>query len=176
MKFTRTKGIGIGIAVLALAGITWWATTAGPKGPDYSKKYDIVGRDHIAFGAPHTPYNSDPPSSGPHYETPSPVGFFHQEIGDETLIHNLEHGDIWIAYNPRVAQTIKDQLSTLVSSDDKLIITPRTRNEFDISLVAWGRVDSFNVSSTTLDLNRITTFIARYRDKAPERVTQPKAN
>jgi len=90
------------------------------------------------------------------------------------LLHNLEHGDIWIAYNPRITQEIKEKLRGMAATDDKLVIVPRTKNKDDISLVAWGRVDSFNIENNTLDFDRITNFILRYKNKGPERVTQPK--
>src|SRR3989344_5078 len=52
----------------------------------------------VAVGASHEAYNSNPPTSGPHYEQPSRWGVSQAELPDEQLIHNLEHGGIWISY------------------------------------------------------------------------------
>ena len=61
--------------------------------------YPIQGREHIPLDAPHLPYNSNPPTSGPHYESPVPWGVYDHELPDEQLVHNLEHGGVWVSYN-----------------------------------------------------------------------------
>src|SRR2546428_7497036 len=48
-------------------------------------------------------YNSFPPSSGPHYQQPSPWGLYDQPIQETILVHNLEHGGSILQYGHRVA-------------------------------------------------------------------------
>lgn len=156
--------LALGVIVL----VYYWISSLAPKTPDLSKKHEIQGADHIPVGSPHPEYNSNPPSSGWHYAEPAREGFYDEELPDEQIVHNLEHGDIWIAYHPRLSQEIKEELKKI--KDSKMIITMRSRNEFDISLVAWGRVDSFNVENNSLDTPRVKDFILRYRNKGPERV------
>lgn len=155
--------------ILALAALIYfWISSQKPKTPDLSKAYEIQGAEHIQIGAPHPEYNSNPPSSGWHYAEPAKEEFYDKELSDEQVVHNLEHGDIWIAYNPRISQGMKDELKKL--SKAKIITTARAKNEYDISLVAWGRVDSFNIENNALDIARIEDFIKRYRNKGPEKV------
>jgi len=149
-----------------------------PQGEDYSQSYESQGREHISAGAEHGPYSSNPPSSGPHYAGPAPVGFYFDPLPDEQVIHNLEHGDVWITYHPRVSDDVVKTLRTADAYDDpKVIITPREANEFDISMVAWERTDSFNLEEGELveaQVERIRTFILRYKNRGPERVMQSK--
>jgi hypothetical protein len=62
--------------------------------------FDDQGQQHIAVGEPHAPYNSSPPTSGPHYETPAQPNFYPAELPTEQVVHNLEHGQIVIWYSP----------------------------------------------------------------------------
>lgn len=149
-------------------GIFLLAQTAGPDGEDFSVAHSIQGRDHIADGATHPPYNSNPPSSGSHYTSTARGGFYEEPLPDERVIHNLEHGDVWIAYHPDISDEIKDTLESFAGQ--YVVVSPRLENEEDISLVAWGRVDAFDIENEAVDEGRIRDFIRRYDNRGPEKV------
>ena len=147
---------------------------ADPQGEDLSQSFPIMGRQHLEIGEEHPAYNSNPPSSGWHYEQTSKVGFYENDeiVLDENVIHNLEHGDIWIAYRSDVSEILKNELKKF--SGNYVIIAPRSANEKEIALVAWGRVDSFDATFSEkgefLEEERIRDFIKRYDNKGPEKV------
>ena len=107
------------------------------------------GRNHIAEGAKHDPYSSDPPSSGPHYSdanAPTLWGVYTQEVPEEVFLHNEEHGGVIITYNPKLLPA--DQLKKLQSlfappysnktfSPSKAIVTPRSKDTHVIELASW---------------------------------------
>lgn len=160
--------IGIFVAVVLLGyGATLLARPA-PQGTDASVAYAIQGRTHIANDAVHPPYNSNPPSSGWHYVQPARGGFYDTPLADETVIHNLEHGDIWIAYRPDISDEAQSSLKRF--ANQYVVISPRQENEGDISLVSWGRVDTFNLENGTVDETRIRNFIRQYDNRGPERL------
>lgn len=165
------------LAAILLAAYGLYASVQSllPKGPDYSTEFPIAGQGHIAEGAKGEGYNSNPPSSGPHYSSPAPTGFYKKELPDERILHNLEHGDVWIAYHPRVENAVRAQLLPF-ADHRKVIITPRAANDKDVALVAWGRVDSFDLEGGALPAERVEDFILRFRDKSPEKITQGKAS
>lgn len=162
------------IIIIVILGVGWYWIQRQfiPEGPDLSKIFEIQGREHIATGTTHAAYNSNPPSSGWHYATPAKEGFYNisESIADEQAIHNLEHGHVWIAYHPRIGQAVIDQLKSFDANH--IIISPRAFNETDIALVAWGRVDAFNLGGGKLDTVRIENFIKRYINLGPERIMQ----
>ena len=57
-----------------------------------------LGREHVPVGTS-VEYNSNPPTSGPHYSQWTKRGVYEKEIEDGYLIHSLEHGYIVISYN-----------------------------------------------------------------------------
>lgn len=181
----RTKhfvSLVIVFVILGILGYIFFSAVKKelPQGEDYSQFFKSQGREHINEGEEHPPYISNPPSSGWHYVSPASVGFYIEALADEQVLHNLEHGDIWIVYHPRVSDDVKELLRTEnVFSDAKLIITPRETNDFDISVVAWERVDSFNLDEGALTeeyIERIKSFMLRYKNTGPERVTQPRSH
>lgn len=153
-------GIGFGLFLLL--------KEEAPLGQDYSASIPELGRGHIEVGSPRPDYNSNPPSSGLHYAETARTGFREEAIPDEHIVHNLEHGDIWIAFHPRISDEVKEKLKKF--ADGKVIVTPREANDFDISLVAWTRLDSFNIVNNVLDEQRIQGFLGRYINQGPEKV------
>src|SRR4051812_26779903 len=105
---------GIIVALLLGAGVYGFTVQhKKPKEVTLGVSHTEQGRDHIAEGQPHDPYNSDPPSSGPHYSSanaPAPWGVYIQEVPEEVFIHNEEHGGVIITYKPDLPA---DQLKKL---------------------------------------------------------------
>jgi hypothetical protein len=161
------------IAIVAAAALVWgiarWVKSQAPVAPDRSVEYPNQGQVHIEEGSPRPDYNSNPPTSGPHYAQPAKAQYYDHEVPDERLVHNLEHGEIWISYKPSLPQSAVDELKKLADGVF-VVIAPRAANETDIALAAWTRLDKFNLENGALDLVRIRDFILRYRDRGPEKV------
>lgn len=141
----------------------------------------IQGQTHIDKGVAHAPYNSVPPTSGPHWnlggEAPVAWGYYKEPIPNEAQIHNLEHGGIMIQYNCRDCPDLAEQLENfatryaadnklpLYPSSSKLVVAPYYDMQTRIALTAWGRIDTFD----TFDEARVKRFVDEYRDKGPEK-------
>lgn len=64
---------------------------------------------HVTEGVGYSGY-SNPPTYGPHYPfqcdgqnsaiTQRPTGVYETEQPDEDMVHELEHGHVWISYDP----------------------------------------------------------------------------
>lgn len=126
----------------------------------------IQGQDHIQPGQSHPAYNSNPPTSGWHWPNAAKNGIYDSQLPDEQLIHNLEHGHIWISYKPDIADEAKNQLKALVKKDDwKIVLAPRPQNDSAIALAAWGRI----LKLSDFDEAKIKEFIKAYRNQGPEK-------
>lgn len=160
----------VGIGILLLAGFFVWRWMAGlvPVGADQSISFPDIGREHVADGTV-VQYNSNPPTSGAHYAEWALEKFYDKEIPDGHLVHNLEHGDIWISYRPGIPADVKENLKKLAGG--KIIVTMRSKNDSDIALAAWTRLDQFNLENGVVDETRISDFIKRYRNRGPEKIT-----
>ena len=85
----------ITIAVI-LAGIYWiWKDSSKPlSGEEVAE----MGREHVTDIAG-VEYNSNPPTSGPHFAVWAKSGVYDRLLSDGYLIHSLEHGYVVISYD-----------------------------------------------------------------------------
>lgn len=128
--------------------------------------FEGQGQDHVPLGTAFS-YNSNPPTSGPHFAEPSDWGVFEEEIPDQVLIHNLEHGGVWIAYRPDTNPDVVGRLEAIAKAyGRKVIMAPRSANDADISLAAWQRLDVFPAAE--FSEARVRRFIEAFRNKGPE--------
>lgn len=106
-----------------------------------------IGRGHIAIGTEEK-YNSNPPTSGPHYEEWVKSGIYDNPKDDRNLVHSLEHGYVIISFNcsyktaaapsllpPAYAHGEEDE-ATLSAEQQKLLLnetanTPVLSNDFN---------------------------------------------
>lgn len=126
--------------------------------------FENLGSEHIQVGAEHAPYNSNPPTSGPHYVQPAEWGVYPSPLKDEQAVHNLEHGGIWISYKDIDDQT-KEQLETIAKANSgSVILSPRPDGEAKISLASWTRLEKLD----SYDEGKILEFIKSNKNKSPE--------
>ena len=166
------------IAGLAFVGIlVYLAWKQAQPIPRTGESIAIQGRSHIQVGEVHDPYNSDPPTSGPHYETPAEAGFYEAAPLDEQLVHSMEHGYVIIWYNcsslsadacSNLKNDVRDTMGQVENSSithtSKLIAVPRPTMDHLLALTSWGRLDKFD----SFDRQRLLNFIRVFRDVAPE--------
>lgn len=158
-------GVIVGLVLLVQSNVA----LAGAPG----ERIPIQGADHIARGQAHAAYNSDPPTSGPHYVDTLDAGFYDTPQLDELLVHNLEHGHIIVSYDcSRLTDcdTTKQELRDIFNAYDgwKVTVVPRQNKDAAIALTAWGWLDKMD----TFDEARIRKFIDAWRDKGPERAME----
>lgn len=118
-------------------------------------------RNHVAESLT-VEYNSIPATSGNHWARWSNCGFFEEELPDERIVHNLEHGNIVVSYNLSTAEEI-DQLRDIMG-DIGLANTSGVTRAYSkipagtVALAAWGVSDTME----GIDKDRIETFFETY--------------
>lgn len=82
-------------------------------------------------------------------------------------MHNLERGGIVIQYNPSLYQGSLDPLIALQRNyPNKTVVAQNSRLTTAFALTAWKRLYTLDAR----DELKMTAFIDRYRNKAPERM------
>ena len=94
----RLLATGVTVAVVVAALVGYWAYRAAADLPGV--KLADQGNAHIQLATePHVPYNSDPPTSGPHLPYIAPWGVHTEPIVRELQVHNLEDGGVMVQYH-----------------------------------------------------------------------------
>jgi hypothetical protein len=83
----------IALCILGLVAFLWMETKPKP-----GTEVEDLGRGHVAIGTT-VEYNSNPPTSGPHFEQWTKWGVLDTPRDDRNLVHSLEHGYVIISYN-----------------------------------------------------------------------------
>jgi hypothetical protein len=86
-------------------------------------------------------YTHSPPFGGAHdFAWATCTGVVYPEpVRSETLVHSLEHGAVWIAYDPdQVSGDALAQLRSKVQSKPYMVMSPYPGLDSPISLQAWG--------------------------------------
>ena len=116
---------------------------------------------------PSIPYNSNPPSSGDHWPTPAAWGVYNTPLDDSQVVHNLEHGGIWISYKPSSVDTDTiSKLQDFAKRYPKVVVEPRDKDDGAIAFVSWGYVQNFD----KFDESAMVKFIEAHYDQGPEKV------
>ena len=168
-------GVIIAIGLVGLIGYAVWA--AQQPEPQLGTAYPIASREHIQFGQQAVDHNTDPPTSGQHYDNPSEAGFYDVAPADEFMVHSLEHGYIVVYFNcTDLSETACEALQTEIddamdragnsrnTGTPKLIAAPRPSMDNLVTFTSWGRL----YRTDAFDAEELLTYVDLYRDKAPE--------
>ena len=134
-------------------------TMMGEKMPD-------LGSMHVVRGKPHPEYNSNPPTSGPHWAGVAGPGIKDEPIPDELVLHSMEHGAAVVWYKEGLEQNEIDKIKeAFVNSSGKKIMLPRKDLDVPVALTSWN----YLLKLETVDEVAIRGFIETNNDRAPEK-------
>jgi len=87
-------------------------------------------------------WNTDPPTSGPHFGTPAIFGVYDSPLQIAQAVHNLEHGGVYIFYGDDVPEATVAQLESFYDEDPTaLLLAPLPELGETIALGAWVTPD-----------------------------------
>lgn len=148
-------------ALLAIAFFAYWAYGKVVEKPKWRSVPTMPSYHLTAAGLPHEPYNTDPPTSGPHVAYIAKWGVHTEPIPKELQVHNLEDGGVLVQYNcPKGCPDLVAKLEGIVKHHNRAILAPYPGMENTIALTAWGVIDTFD----EFDEKRITRFIKAHID------------
>jgi hypothetical protein len=152
---------GIGIAVVVVTALAF-VVLAPPTVPtlDGVVVYRNLSRGHSE--APQT-YEQTPPAGGVHSAVWQNCGIYDQPIRNENAVHSLEHGAVWIAYQPDLPATIIERLRGLARNHTHVLVAPYPNLPEPVVATAWGIQLPLNDAADA----RLPLFISRY-EKGPQ--------
>jgi hypothetical protein len=185
-------GIG-GAAVLAIAAVALAFTLGGgggggggdaraaleQAGCTLSATPSLRGVHSITSPSGTSPeWNTDPPTSGPHYEVPVVYGIYDEPVNQVQLVHNLEHGAVAVQYGSDVPQATIDELKRFAQERPRgTVLAPYPALGNEIALGAWVVPDPSKPDEGTAYLAKCTefeetafaAFFDAYQFQGPER-------
>jgi hypothetical protein len=136
---------------------------AGVVRTDYKSGQHVDATQRVA-------YDQSPPFGGPHDNVWADCAgvVYPTAVRNENMVHALEHGTIWIAYNPdQVKDAALDKLRSKVDGQPYMMLSPYSNLDRPISLQSWGH----QLKLDSADDTRIDDFIKSLRSN---RFTTPE--
>jgi len=104
-------------------------------------------------------YPQTPPVGGEHRPTWQNCGIYNSPVVDELAVHSLEHGAVWITYQPDLPADQIERLKSLVRGKSYTLLSPYPDQPSPVAATAWG----VQLFADSADDARLGQFIAKYR-------------
>lgn len=166
--------VGITAALIVIGLVVASIVTAPTPAPTYDRGNSdgsgIEGIETFENTATHVEgavdYPQTPPAGGDHNAVWLNCGVYTQPVPNENAVHALEHGAVWVTYDP--AQVSDDDVSALEAQlpSTYTVLSPYEGMDTPIAISAWNA----QLKLDSADDERIEQFIRAYwrSTNAPE--------
>lgn len=155
-------GAGGAVAVVLVGALVTVALVNDPPVPSADaiqieglQEFEDVSRNHVT-----TPvqYEQTPPAGGDHSAVWLNCGVYEQPVPNENAVHSLEHGAVWVTYDP--ARVNADQVAALQEElpDTYTVLSPFEGLSSPVVASAWGA----QVALDGADDSRLGDFVTKY--------------
>ena len=155
----RRALIATGAAVVVIAVVvTLLLVNRKPPTVGFDKVTSFSGlsRNHTQ-SAVH--YPQTPPVGGDHNPVWQNCGFYPQPIHNENAVHSMEHGTVWITYQPNLPKDQVDQLASIARSGSFVLVSPYPGLPAPVVASAWGKQEWLHSASDP----KLAQFVSTYR-------------
>ncbi len=132
--------------------------------PEGVQSFEVPSRFHTEGPVSYDPI---PPVGGDHAPVWQNCGFYDVPIQDENAVHSLEHGVVWITYEPDLLSPDQvEVLRGLASNHSHVLVSPYAGLPAPVVASAWGRQLSLEGAYDP----RLEQFIAAFErgEQSPE--------
>lgn len=119
------------------------------------KTFENLSQDHVTT---EVDYAQNPPTGGAHSAVGQICGFYSEPIADENGVHSLEHGAVWITYDPSLPPGEVDTLRDFAAKDNYVLVSPRDGLDSPVVASAWGIQLQLDAATD----ERLPVFLASY--------------
>lgn len=147
--------VALGLVLALLAGLIIWAisTRSVLTGVESYQVVNNAHQDNFQID-----YEMSPPVGGYHHSTPLNCGVYADPVPAHHAVHSLEHGAVWLSYEPGIPA---DQLAELERLADQpyILLSPYPGQGAPVKATAWG----LQLSLDEFDSDQLRLFIREYR-------------
>ena len=124
--------------------------------PEGTEEFEVDTANHVSEDVE---YPQTPPVGGDHDPAWLNCGVYGEPVREESAVHSLEHGAVWITYRPDLEEQAVEALEERARGETHVLVTPFEGLSDPVVLSAWGR--QLRVDSA--DDERIDAFISAFQ-------------
>lgn len=149
------RGVAAAAALLALAACSGDGTSEDPAIEGVSV-YEDLSHDHVQGDVT---YAQTPPVGGPHSTVWLRCGVYTEPVPDENVVHSMEHGAVWIAYDPALTADGVQKLKNLHGLKAAyVVLSPFPGLPSKVVASTWGH----QLTADSADDPRLAEFVKAY--------------
>jgi len=126
---------GVGL-VLALVGVVFFSQPELRGVPEGTQIVAIASNIHVQETI-YAPF--EVPAGGDMDSAWQTCGFYDAPVRAENVMHSLEHGAVWVTYDPNLPESDIGVLRGFVGRAEKVLVSPVDGQNGPIIATAWGR-------------------------------------
>jgi hypothetical protein len=135
-SFWQRWGWGVtALMMVLIIGAIAWVVRSQPGEIAGIVTYSNLSRDHVTGSVT---YPQNPPVGGPHNAVWQNCGIYSSPVQNEHAVHDLEHGAVWITYQPALSASGIEQLQSLARGHDHALLSPYPGLPTSVVISAWG--------------------------------------
>jgi hypothetical protein len=136
-------------------------------------------QDHTTSLDERVKYDTNPPTTGRHYQIPAEDGAYSKAPQDEELVHAEEHGRVIVWFKPSLSEEQRADLKALYDEDTyQMFLVPRANMPYEVAATAWNGDPAPNGRGQMLLCEKLTpeiydalrAFRDEHRSRGPEPV------
>jgi hypothetical protein len=144
------------IVVVVVVLVSNRGSTPTPVGYDKVGTFGGLSRNHT--NSP-VHYAQTPPVGGDHNPVWQNCGSYAQPLHNENAVHSLEHGAVWITYQPNLPKDQVDKLAGVGRGQSFVLVSPYPGLPAPVVASAWGVQEWFHTANDP----KLNEFVSKYR-------------
>lgn len=156
-RATLIWGAAALVVVLIIGAVVYAVVKESPDLADLSGvqtyEYEAAVHNDAAIA-----YAENPPVGGPHHNAWWNCGVYDQELPKEHAVHSLEHGTVWLTYQPTLPA---DQIEVLkkLGNQEFMLVSPMADQSSPVVATAWNH----QLTLDSADQQPLTKFVRTYK-------------
>lgn len=146
----------VAVVVVVLVSQGGSPTSSTKAGFGHVATFSGLSRNHTQSAVN---YPQTPPVGGDHNPVWQNCGYYAQPLHNENAVHSLEHGAVWITYQPNLPKDQVDKLAQLGRSQPFVLVSPYPGLPAPVVGSAWGVQEWFHSANDS----RLADFVSKYR-------------
>jgi hypothetical protein len=111
------------------------AAEAAKKPIDGIQTFADLSRNHVQTAVD---YPQQPGVGGDHAPVWTNCGTYTEPVNEQRAVHSLEHGAVWLTYNPGLAAADVTLLTDLAKGQPYVLLSPDKDQTTSVTATAWG--------------------------------------
>ncbi len=119
------------------------------------EEFDGLSAEHVDIDVD---YPESPPVGGDHNPIWLDCGVYPEPVPEENVVHSLEHGAVWLTYQPDLDEGQVSTLEDFGGDYDYTVVSPYEEQESPVVATAWG----LQLELDSADDPRLAAFVEKY--------------